>query len=75
MLALRARSQLRIEEFRYSGNPQDDRSFMRLLSGGMRTITGLIGKANPRFYGVRTIAATVGIRGMHSPAPPARSRR
>lgn len=40
-----------------------DRSIYRLLRGGFRTITGLIGKNNKSAYQVKTPVATIGIRG------------
>lgn len=39
------------------------RAFFRLVKGGFRTITGLIGKANQEDYRVTTPTATIGIRG------------
>lgn len=39
------------------------RAFLRLLKGGFRTVSGLIGKANPEEYRVTTPVATIGIRG------------
>lgn len=65
IVALRANSQFRIEDYRFAGNAESDRSLMGLLKGGMRTITGLIGKASQKNYAVRTATATIGIRGTH----------
>lgn len=65
VVALRARSLFKVQDYRYTGNAEQDRSLFGLLRGGMRTITGLIGKANPRAYGVTNVLATVGIRGTH----------
>ncbi|MDX1434446.1 MAG: FecR domain-containing protein, partial [Gammaproteobacteria bacterium] len=39
------------------------RSFFSLLKGGLRTITGAIGKLNRKAYQIRTPVATIGIRG------------
>jgi hypothetical protein len=39
------------------------RAFFRLLKGGFRTVSGLIGKANRSDYEVTTPVATIGIRG------------
>jgi hypothetical protein len=64
IIALKERSQLQIEEYRFSGSGTTGESaFFRLLKGGFRTITGLIGRKDPGNYKVRTIAATIGIRG------------
>lgn len=65
VVALRANSQFRIEDYRFEKNAEQDRSVMGLLKGGMRTITGLIGKANQKNYMVRTATSTIGIRGTH----------
>ncbi len=65
VVALRANSQFRIENYKYEKNAVSDRSLMGLLKGGMRTITGLIGKANNKNYAVQTATATIGIRGTH----------
>lgn len=55
-----------IELTEYSFNPaQPDASnfLMRLVRGGLRVATGLIGKDNPRQFKVQTPTSTVGIRG------------
>jgi hypothetical protein len=41
----------------------DSRAFFRLLKGGFRTLSGLIGKINHDEYQVATPVATIGIRG------------
>lgn len=65
IVALRANSTFKIEDFQYSRNAAADRSIFGLIKGGMRTITGLIGKANQKNYEVRTETSTIGIRGTH----------
>lgn len=65
VVALRANSQFKIENYKFDKNAESDRSLMGLLKGGMRTITGLIGKANNKNYAVQTATATIGIRGTH----------
>lgn len=65
VVALRANSQFKIENYKYEKNAESDRSLMGLIKGGMRTITGLIGKANNKNYAVQTATATIGIRGTH----------
>jgi len=64
VVALKERTTLSIDQYRFSG-PQDgsERAFYRLLKGGFRTISGLIGKTNRANYEVRTSVATIGIRG------------
>lgn len=41
----------------------NSRAFFRLLRGGFRAVSGLIGKANANEYRVATPVATIGIRG------------
>ena len=65
VVALRANSQFRIENYKFEKNAESDRSLMALIKGGMRTITGLIGKTNNKNYAVQTATATIGIRGTH----------
>lgn len=40
-----------------------NRAFFRLVRGGLRAVSGLVGKINREEYGVRTAVATIGIRG------------
>lgn len=42
---------------------EDNKSFYRLVRGGFRSISGLIGKRNKKNYRVVTPVATIGIRG------------
>src|SRR5690606_25689794 len=39
------------------------RAFFRLMRGGFRAVSGLIGKADPNEYRIATPVATIGIRG------------
>lgn len=53
-----------VDEYLYSTRkPEESSLFFSLLQGGMRTITGAIGKVNKQSYKVRTPVATIGIRG------------
>lgn len=65
MLAVRSGSRLRVQDFRFEGKAESDRSVLQLLSGGLRTITGLIGKQNPNNVQMVTPTSTIGIRGTH----------
>lgn len=65
VVALRANSLFKIEDYRFEKNAATDRSFLGLLKGGMRTLTGLIGKLNQSNYAVQTSTSTIGIRGTH----------
>ena len=63
IVSLRANSQFRITEYADTGDAKSDRYFVDFLRGGMRTITGLIGKRGRENYKVTTATATIGIRG------------
>ena len=53
-----------IKNYRYAkGKPQDNRSTMELLKGGMRFISGTMAKENPEAIRIDTPVATIGIRG------------
>jgi len=57
-------SQFRIDEYVYKGKPDgNEKGIFSLLKGGLRTITGLIGRINKNAYAVVTPTATIGIRG------------
>jgi hypothetical protein len=63
-MSLQPQTELKVEEFRYSGKPDGNENIvMNLIKGGMRTITGLIGRTNRNAYRLRTDVATIGIRG------------
>jgi hypothetical protein len=54
----------RIDEYRFEGKADgSERGFFTLLKGGLRTITGLVGRTNRGNYQVTTQVATIGIRG------------
>jgi hypothetical protein len=76
-ITLRPNTQLRIEGYQFSeSEPQKDNFVFALLKGGMRAVTGLVGKRGNRdSYRLRTATATVGIRGtdfnaIEVPPPP-----
>lgn len=61
---LRPNSQVRIEAYRFDGATEnDDNVTLELIKGGVRSITGLIGKRNPSKYRMKAQNATIGIRG------------
>ncbi|MFZ2725585.1 MAG: FecR domain-containing protein, partial [Methylococcaceae bacterium] len=62
-ITLQAGSQLHIKQYSYHSDIQQDRALFSLIKGGMRVLTGLIGKENPAAYNVGTPVATIGIRG------------
>lgn len=62
---MRPNSTMKLEAYSFNKEaPQNDGMFMRLLKGGLRTVTGLIGKrGNQDAYKIGTSTATIGIRG------------
>jgi len=64
-ITLRPNTQMRIEGYQFSEKePEKDNFLFSLLKGGLRAVTGLIGKrVNRDAYKLRTATATVGIRG------------
>jgi FecR protein len=61
-VVLRPNSRIQIVSYRADGG-DDDKEVLRLIVGGLRSITGWIGKFNPRGYRLQTATATIGIRG------------
>ena len=65
-VTLRPGTQLQIEAYRFQERqPQGDSFVMNLLRGGLRSVTGLLGKRRPESYRMNTPVATIGIRGTH----------
>jgi hypothetical protein len=62
-LALNPQTTFRINGFSYNNTQRPDNFALQLLKGGLRLFTGLIGKVQPQAVSVRTVVATVGIRG------------
>lgn len=64
-VTLRPNTQLKIDAYHYSPvQPKDDSFLVSLVKGGLRALTGLIGKRGNRdAYAMRTPTATIGIRG------------
>ncbi len=63
-LSLQPESVFRIDEYRYEGKPDGtEKGFFSLVKGGVRTITGWVGRLNRDNYQVTTPTATIGIRG------------
>jgi hypothetical protein len=63
-MSLQPQTEFKIEEFKYAGKEDGSENIvMNLLKGGMRTITGLIGRSNRNNYKLKTEVATIGIRG------------
>ena len=63
-VSLQPQTDFKIDNYVFEGRGTPNESaVMSLLKGGMRTITGLVGRTNREGYKVQTATATVGIRG------------
>jgi hypothetical protein len=64
-VTLKPNSQFKVEKYSYDREkPKDDSASFNLIKGGLRTITGQIGKrGNQDSYKMKTPTATIGIRG------------
>ena len=63
-ISLQPNTQFKVEDYHYSGKADgSEKGFFQLLKGGLRAISGAIGKSNKQAYRLNTPVATVGIRG------------
>ncbi len=66
LIALQPNSEFVVEEYVYHGKEDGSGKLVfNLLKGGLRTISGTIGKKNEENYRMKTPVATIGIRGTH----------
>ena len=63
LVSLAPNSQFNIDKYVDENKPEEDGFFASLLRGGMRAITGLVGKRSRDNYKITTTTATIGIRG------------
>jgi hypothetical protein len=61
-IVVRPNTQIEIAAYKADGG-DDDKGVINLITGGLRSITGWIGKFNRKEYVVKTATATIGIRG------------
>jgi hypothetical protein len=65
-VVLRPNSQLKIEGYKFNqAKPENDNVVLSMFKGGLRAVTGLIGKRNHDKVNFSTATATIGIRGTH----------
>ena len=65
-VVLRPSSQMQVQEFKFDeAKPEKDNVLLSMFKGGLRAVTGLIGKRNRDAVNYKTATATVGIRGTH----------
>lgn len=79
-ITLRPGTTFKVENFAFDeGRPENDSASYNLVKGGLRSITGLMGKRNKEKFSLKTPSATIGIRGTTFVAqyvpPPASGRR
>jgi hypothetical protein len=77
-ITLRPGTTFKIDNFAYDADkPDGDSAVFSLVKGGLRSITGLLGKRNKEKFSLKTPTATIGIRGTTfiaqwiEPLPPA----
>lgn len=65
-LVLRPNSQLKVTNYSYKeAAPGEDKVALDMVKGGLRAVSGLIGKRNKEAVSFNTPTATIGIRGTH----------
>lgn len=65
-VVLRPETVFKVDAYTYNAAEKSSDNFLvSLIKGGMRSVTGLLGKRNTDKYKVKTGAATIGIRGTH----------
>ncbi len=67
-VVLRPETVFKVEAYSYKPIPspeQKDNVSFNLVKGGIRSVTGLLGKRSPDAFKINTAAATIGIRGTH----------
>lgn len=63
-ITLKPNTTFKVEAFVYdAGKPAGDSASFSLVKGGLRSITGLLGKRNREKFQLKTPSATIGIRG------------
>jgi len=63
-MSFKPNSRFKIEEYQFKGKQDgSEKASFRLFKGGLRTVTGKIGKRNRQAYKLKAGVATIGIRG------------
>ena len=61
VVAMRSNSEFTVAQFEFNGSTGS--AALSLIRGGLRTVTGLLARNNPRGYSLKTKVTIVGIRG------------
>jgi ferric-dicitrate binding protein FerR (iron transport regulator) len=63
-VTLKPNTAVKLDNFKFTEDrPQDDSFLYSLVKGGLRAVTGIVGKRNKDAYRLGTATATIGIRG------------
>ncbi|MDQ7090673.1 MAG: FecR family protein [Methylococcales bacterium] len=62
-ITVEAKTEYVIKQYQYQQENQEDKVIHKLIVGGMRVLTGKIGKVKKENYKINTPVATIGIRG------------
>lgn len=63
-ITLKPSTTFKVENFAYDADkPDGDKASFNLVKGGLRSVTGLLGKRNKEKFEMKTPSATIGIRG------------
>jgi len=63
-MTIRPDSQVKIDSFTFEAEqPKNDSAVFNLIKGGLRAVTGVLGKRNRERFGLTTPIGTIGIRG------------
>jgi hypothetical protein len=64
LMSVRGDTEIKLDRFSYTGEQDRNASFfMSVFKGGLRTITGVIGRQNRDRYRITTATVTLGVRG------------
>jgi hypothetical protein len=64
LMSVRGNTEIKLERFSYAGEQDRNANFLlSVLKGGLRTITGMIGRQNRERYRITTATVTLGVRG------------
>lgn len=63
-MSFQPNTQFKVEDYNFNGKQDGtEKGFFKLIEGGLRAITGLVGRENRSNYRLATPVATIGIRG------------
>jgi hypothetical protein len=64
LIAVRADSSVKLTQYRYAGREDgSERALIELMKGGLRSVTGAIGRSNKESYQLKNEMHVIGIRG------------